>query len=331
MRSLPFTQSFPLKLYSKSCIKFHEAIGEGISVVYRGEINGRLCAIKKYIYDDLKSIDDFYNWVRMYDSIKQSNPSIVIDIYGYSFHIISKDHIIVYIFMKLNESRDIYNYISDNNNWKPSIKYNNQYIPKFSSDYVSYDRNDGLYWCFVKDKHEQLIIINELINTIKQLHNTNHIHGDLKPNNVLWDTKKQKCVLIDFDSILSLSDQYIVKSNKLFCTMGYAPPEHYNYISGYSTDIYSLGVSIIEIWCGSIWKSKSKSYKDHRNDVLRNLRLIEKNEPVLGKILRQCVSPNYKKRPTIHKVCSIVSNIEISLSSTGSSTGSRPSTGSGTR
>ena len=34
-------------------------------------------------------------------------------------------------------------------------------------------------------KHEKLIIINELINTIKQLHNTNHIHGDLKPNNVL--------------------------------------------------------------------------------------------------------------------------------------------------
>ena len=90
----------------------------------------------KYIYDDLKSIDDFYNWVRMYDSIKQSSPSIVIDIYGYSFHIISKNHIIVYIFMKLNESRDIYNYISDNNNWKPSIKYNNQYIPKVFFDYV---------------------------------------------------------------------------------------------------------------------------------------------------------------------------------------------------
>ena len=95
-------------------------------------------------------------------------------------------------------------------------------------------------------KHEKLIIINELINTIKQLHNTNHIHGDLKPNNVLC-LMKQKCVLIDFDTILSLSVMPIYCESQINCkkTMGLLK-NHYNYISGYSTDIYSLGVSIID-------------------------------------------------------------------------------------
>ena len=52
---------------------------------------------------------------------------------------------------------------------------------------------------------------------------------------------------------------------------------------------------------GNIWYS-GETFKACRSEVLKALRVIEKQEPEIGKILRKCIDLQGKNRPTIHKL-----------------------------
>jgi len=43
------------------------------------------------------------------------------------------------------------------------------------------------------------IYMRDLLNALKHLHERNILHRDVKPSNHLWDEKRQRAVLIDFD------------------------------------------------------------------------------------------------------------------------------------
>ena len=68
------------------------------------------------------------------------------------------------------------------------------------------------------------------------------LHGDLKPANILLD-QHDNPILIDFGhsrNLKDLSDFYAMG------TPGYMPPELGKNITGYFTDIYSLGITMYE-------------------------------------------------------------------------------------
>ena len=66
----------------------------------------------------------------------------------------------------------------------------------------------------------------------------------------------------------------------------------------YKSDIYSMAVTIIEVWCGEIWKD-SETFNGCRNEVLYGLRIIEKEEKELSKILRKSLSLKDNERDYI--------------------------------
>lgn len=56
---------------------------------------------------------------------------------------------------------------------------------------------------------EQLLpMLNQLQLILQQLHSTGHIHGDIKPGNILLNESSKQLSLIDFGSILPIGDHY---------------------------------------------------------------------------------------------------------------------------
>ena len=62
-----------------------------------------------------------------------------------------------------------------------------------------------------------------------------------------------------------------------------------------------------EIWFGYIDQA---DYKESRNYLFRQLRIMKNHDPDMEKIIRKCVLIDPDKRPDIYKLYNMVSSIE---------------------
>ena len=94
-----------------------------------------------------------------------------------------------------------------------------------------------------KDEYitDTVSIFKNMLPTLAECHNRNIIHGDIKPENILLDIN-QYPIFIDFGQSVDLSK--LNNSLGYMGTEGYAPPELDKGITGYFTDIYSLGITL---------------------------------------------------------------------------------------
>ena len=83
--------------------------------------------------------------------------------------------------------------------------------------------------------------------------------------------------MIDFNTACHLNDKNEIKIECVYGTEGYTSPEQYENILSYKSDIYSICITILELRCGHIWFDKN-NFNGCRNEVLKSLRLLEKNE-----------------------------------------------------
>ena len=126
---------------------------------------------------------------------------------------------------------------------------------------MEYCKGGELFDYIVKKKRltekEACVFFHQIINGVEYLHNQGIIHRDLKPENLLLDEKNQ-IKISDF----GLSTFY-TKDNFLQTACGtpsYAPPEmleglQYN---GEASDIWSCGIILYAMLCGSLPFSESK-------------------------------------------------------------------------
>ncbi|MCG9710975.1 protein kinase, partial [Pseudoalteromonas sp. Isolate3] len=97
----------------------------------------------------------------------------------------------------------------------------------------------------------------QILNGLNYAHNLGVFHRDLKPENVLLDTEKDLLVIADW-GVANYSDKYNfcnVKTKKgtRLANFKYASPEQKNNDKvGPSTDIYSLGLILGEMFTGKI-------------------------------------------------------------------------------
>ena len=77
----------------------------------------------------------------------------------------------------------------------------------------------------------------------------------------------------------------------------------------YKSDIYSIGVCMLEIWFGDIWPSESSNYSKCRKYVLDYLSLLKQDHPTLHKLVKRCLSTESTKRPSIKKILSSLGHI----------------------
>jgi len=97
----------------------------------------------------------------------------------------------------------------------------------------------------------------QLAETLHQLHQNHIIHKNIKPRNILINTKTEQIKLIDFSiaSRLSKENPTISNPNLLEGTLAYMSPEQtgrMNRSLDYRTDFYSLGVTFYEMLTGQL-------------------------------------------------------------------------------
>jgi serine/threonine protein kinase len=96
------------------------------------------------------------------------------------------------------------------------------------------------------NEHEALDIFTQLLDATKAIHDKNHLHRDIKPDNILI-TPENEAILIDFGTAKfhDESNDSGNTSTLVLLSHGYSPPEQYsnqNKKDKY-TDIYALGAT----------------------------------------------------------------------------------------
>ncbi|MBU0801550.1 MAG: serine/threonine-protein kinase PknK, partial [Alphaproteobacteria bacterium] len=102
---------------------------------------------------------------------------------------------------------------------------------------------------------ETLQLANQLANTLDAIHQAQVIHGDINPNNVIWNRQTGEFCLIDFGIAkeLSATKNKTIPVFSLSGSLGYISPEQtgrMNRMLDYRSDFYSLGATLYAFLTG---------------------------------------------------------------------------------
>ncbi|KAM3372269.1 hypothetical protein ACQJBY_019253 [Aegilops geniculata] len=173
------------------------------------------------------------------------------------------------------------------------------YVPNGSLDKHITDASHGLEW------RERYKIIKGICDGLCHLHEKRILHLDLKPANVLLDDHMVPKIT-DFGLSRCLDkDQTRAFTSNLCGSQGYLAPEFYRGEIAFASDIYSLGIIIMEILTGEKgypqgdnvlegWTNRLKA-TDQRDTQLDQVR-------VCAKIGTECMDPDPKKRPAARHI-----------------------------
>tara|TARA_Y100000590_G_scaffold446381_1_gene580026 strand:+ start:2218 stop:3159 length:942 start_codon:yes stop_codon:yes gene_type:complete len=302
----------PFQLYRCDTLQYYSLLGEGASAkVYHVNFNNKEYAAK--VYEDteyVKFYDDFIYELNIAERLKDNKYCITVHCIGYTFE---NEKIKIILFMDLLRSYgDLYDYIQNIADWNPCYQIKGKLVPQPKTNYIYFNRNDNVYWCYRLSKVQKIRITKFILQAVNKLHSDGIIHGDIKTNNMAlhYEYKKEIIKLIDFGM------SYISKTNKLIImdyksgTPGYRAPEQEKYKINFSSDIYSVGVTIIELWNGDIWKN-GNTFSELRKEVLEGLQKIKSNHKEFASLLRRCILYNHQERPDIKKVLQLYSNISF--------------------
>jgi len=96
-------------------------------------------------------------------------------------------------------------------------------------------------------------IIRELLKTVSYIHSVGVCHRDIKPDNILYNPKKEKLKLIDFElaKIKKYSNTKLEMMTR-FGSPAYRAPEMFNSLYDEKVDIWSIGVIGYRILTGKM-------------------------------------------------------------------------------
>lgn len=126
-------------------------------------------------------------------------------------------------------------------------------VPWFAMEYV--DGEPLIAWCDAHrlDPESRLALYVDVCAAVQHAHQHLVVHRDLKPSNMLVDASG-RVKLLDFGIARLLepdtTDGDGTRTEHRRLTPGYAAPEQYAGLVSTATDIYALGVILVELLCG---------------------------------------------------------------------------------
>lgn len=270
-------------------IKIGSYIDKGSSgKVYNGTYKDKKIIIKCFTIDNYNTkenwIEDLYHELKIYDRL--GNTKGCCKCIGYSHN----DNCLYLVLKDYNTNINLYDYLNNDKIWK---KYNRILLDE---DY--YYKYKNKEWIFKLDRNIKINLTKQIIDLIYELHKKDIVHCDLKTGNILYNQNINELVLIDFGASEYLHNKEIDTYYDMG-TMGYACSVlNEEGVCSKKSDIYSLGVCIIEIWCGAIWNT-GQTHQKCRLEMLSSLRKLKEKESLLENEIKKCVNLNPGKRPYI--------------------------------
>ena len=255
-------------------LSIYDLLDKGNAEVFKGIYDKKDVAIKKYEYNDFNINEVIINELKIGSKIESER---LMNIYGYSYDE-KKEYI--YLIMEYINSKDLGNYIHSH-----------------------YDEDEYIYKI---SEVTRISIINSVLKSIRDMWFENIVHGDLKPINlaVQRNGKEIFIKIIDYGTCEFDYRNNGIDKGYVCSTNGYVSPElNDTCIITHKSDIYALGVIILEIWCGFI--DADEDCKISRNILLKELRYLKNHNPQLEKIIRKCTDINPNNRPDIYKLIKI--------------------------
>lgn len=309
-----FLNNCPFEIFNYSLTTIQKKIGEGGNAnVYKCEYNGKNYAIKIYHSkgrtNKKRFYDDLLYELDIAKRLENSKQSVKVNGIGYKKEP-GNTQIILYM-EYLVSNGDLHDYLQKIPNWTRCYSYNGKLIPQpTSNSYVYYNRDENIYWSYDLSTTQKLKIVKSLIRAVKELHSKGIIHGDIKINNIVLhnQAKKQIIKLIDFGMSYLNSDSDKGSMEYISGTMGYRGPEQEKKILSYASDIYSVGVTIIEVWTGEIWYD-GKTFEECREEVLIGLNKIIARNSKFGELLKTVIDVKEEKRPMAYELLNQINKI----------------------
>jgi len=264
-------------------ISFGEEIDKGNLIVYKGVYNNNIVAIKEYQFED-NNVNDLLNELQIGTKVRSER---MLKVIGYS---ITKENI--YLIMEYLNSTCLWDFI-DNEKYYETVTRNKEFV----YDYQGWTTN------YIMTYELKKSIIISVLKSIKSMYNDRIIHGDLKtPNLVVHKNGDEKFIkVIDYGSCYYGETSQDINIDRIVGTDGYYAPEQIDGLLNHKSDIYSTGVIITEVYVGKIWKG-ADNFNSCRNELLKSLRMIKKENPKLEKLIRKSIDLDHKKRPDIYKL-----------------------------
>ncbi len=305
------------KYYDRKSFKTTHLIGSGyIGEVYSGNLDdGKEVVIKKLVssnyYEDSKDMlyEDILTEIKIanrfrnhVDSDQSEHSKHLIEFYGYSTCVENNLEKVYILMEKTSAMGDISNYIYQDKYWRSLTKTE---YDESTSNTVLY--HEDKYWDYVMNYDDKINIMYQMAIALKDLHSYNIVHCDIKPGNMLFVGDHVK--LIDFNAAVYMGDNRLIKGKKHQGTPGYMSKQLMMGDISYTADIYSLGVSFLEIWFGDIWPHKSSNYEKCRKYVLDYLSLLKKDNLDVYHLIKECVDPRVKKRPPLDQIINRINDM----------------------
>ncbi len=95
-----------------------------------------------------------------------------------------------------------------------------------------------------------LEILTELLKILEYVHENQVIHRDIKPENIIRRASDRKLFLVDFGAAKSVSATTVVNQGTSIGTFEYTAPEQLRGFATFGSDLYSLGVTCLNLLTG---------------------------------------------------------------------------------
>jgi formylglycine-generating enzyme required for sulfatase activity/predicted Ser/Thr protein kinase len=128
-------------------------------------------------------------------------------------------------------------------------------------------------------------VLIDLLPVLEFIHSHEVIHRDIKPENIMRRRSDRKLVLIDFGAVKQATATSLQRTGTIIGSPAYQAPEQGMGKAIFSSDLYSLGVSCLQLLTNM---QPFDLYDAHEGEfVWRNYLLYQKVPDSLGKVLDQ--------------------------------------------
>jgi serine/threonine protein kinase len=154
-------------------------------------------------------------------------------------------------------------------------------------------------------------LLNDLLNVLQFCHSKQVIHRDIKPENIIRRISDNKLVIVDFGAAKSFTSTALNHTGTSIGSPEYVAPEQMRGRAIFASDIYSLGVTCINLLTG---RSPFDSYDTHNAAWVWRQNLPTAVSDKLGRIIDKMVETIPSRRyQTTQEVLQDLNNINNNL------------------